>query len=294
MRSKSAEKVKLTSFDELFGTSSDDAKSSGEQIIYVPLDQLHSFKGHPFQVKDDEKMLEMVESVKKYGVLNPGIVRTDPDGGYEVIAGHRRRRASELAELTEMPVILRELSDDEATIIMVDSNIQRENILPSEKAFAYKMKQEAMRHQGVKGGEEETAALVGKETGDSGRTVQRYIRLTELLSELLELVDSQKLKFIPAVAISYLTKEEQKWVLKYITQKGAAVSGPIAQQLKKYSADGSLTEIVVQQLLCGEKKGSQKVTLSEKRIKEYFPKDYSRQQMEQIIYELLDEWKSRQ
>ena len=232
-------------------------------------------------------MAETVESIRNYGVLNPGLVRPRAEGGYEVVAGHRRKRGCELAGKATMPVLIRNYTDDEAVIIMVDSNIQRENILPSEKAFAYKMKLEAMKHQGTKG-TGDTADLVGKEAGDSGRKVQRYIRLTELLPELLELVDNGKIKFIPAVTISYLLKEEQAWVLACMKEGNASVSGAMADALKKHSEDGKLTELAVQLILSKEKKDVGKVTLPGDKISRYFPKEYSRQQIEQVI---LDCWK---
>ena len=265
--------IQLTSYNVLLGI--DESVNPGtNQIVEVPLSELYPFKNHPFQVRDDEKMEETVESIRNYGVLNPGLVRPRAEGGYEVVAGHRRKRGCELAGKTTMPVLVRDYTDDEAVVIMVDSNIQRENILPSEKAFAYRMKMEAMKHQGAKG-TGDTADLVGKEAGDSGRKVQRYIRLTELLPELLEMVDNGKIKFIPAVSLSYLTKEEQSWVFKCITENCISVSGAMAEQL----------------ILCEEKKDTGKVTLSANKISRYFPKEYSKQQIEQVIFELLEDWK---
>lgn len=281
--------IQLASYEDLLGI-----EEETDKITEVPLTELHPFQNHPFHVEDDEKMQETVESIRNYGVLNPGLVRQRAEGGYEIVAGHRRKRGCELAGKSTMPVIVRNYTDDEAIIIMVDSNIQRENILPSEKAFAYKMKLEALKHQGTKGGEEDTADLVGKEVGDSGRTVQRYIRLTELLPELLELVDGGKIKFTPAVALSYLEKEEQEWVLQCISCKSAAMNGNAAKKLKKHSEDGTLTELAAELILCGEKEAPVKVTLSSEKIKGYFPKEYSKQQMEQIIYELLEKWKQEQ
>ena len=285
----SAAKVKLSSYDDLFGNA-EEKTGSEEQIIRAKLTDLHEFRNHPFRVLDDEKMEETTESISKYGVLVPGIARPRAEGGYEIIAGHRRKRGSERAGKEDMPVIVRNYTDDEATIIMVDSNIQRENILPSEKAFAYRMKMEAMKHQGAKG-TGDTADLVGKEAGDSGRKVQRYIRLTELLPELLEMVDNGKIKFIPAVSLSYLTKEEQSWVFKCITENCISVSGAMADAMKKHSEEGKLTELAVQLILCEEKKDTGKVTLSANKISRYFPKEYSKQQMEQVIFELLEDWK---
>lgn len=281
--------IQLTSYNELLGI--DESVNPGtNQIVEVPLSELYPFKNHPFQVRDDEKMEETVESIRNYGVLNPGLVRPRAEGGYEVVAGHRRKRGCELAGKTTMPVLVRDYTDDEAVVIMVDSNIQRENILPSEKAFAYRMKMEAMKHQGAKG-TGDTADLVGKEAGDSGRKVQRYIRLTELLPELLEMVDNGKIKFIPAVSLSYLTKEEQSWVFKCITENCISVSGAMADAMKKYSEEGKLTELAVQLILCEEKKDTGKVTLSANKISRYFPKEYSKQQIEQVIFELLEDWK---
>ena len=281
--------IQLTSYNELLGI--DESVNPGtNQIVEVPLSELYPFKNHPFQVRDDEKMGETVESIRNYGVLNPGLVRPRAEGGYEVVAGHRRKRGCELAGKTTMPVLVRDYTDDEAVVIMVDSNIQRENILPSEKAFAYRMKMEAMKHQGAKG-TGDTADLVGKEAGDSGRKVQRYIRLTELLPELLEMVDNGKIKFIPAVSLSYLTKEEQSWVFKCITENCISVSGAMADAMKKHSEEGKLTELAVQLILCEEKKDTGKVTLSANKISCYFPKEYSKQQIEQVIFELLEDWK---
>lgn len=281
--------IQLTSYNELLGID-ESVNPRTNQIVEVPLSELYPFKNHPFQVRDDEKMEETVESIRNYGVLNPGLVRPRAEGGYEVVAGHRRKRGCELAGKTTMPVLVRDYTDDEAVVIMVDSNIQRENILPSEKAFAYRMKMEAMKHQGAKG-TGDTADLVGKEAGDSGRKVQRYIRLTELLPELLEMVDNGKIKFIPAVSLSYLTKEEQSWVFKCITENCILVSGAMADAMKKHSEERKLTELAVQLILCEEKKDTGKVTLSANKISRYFPKEYSKQQIEQVIFELLEDWK---
>ena len=287
---KPQKEIQLTSYNELLGI--DDSVNPGtDRIVEIPISDLHPFKGHPFKVLDDEKMTETAESIRNYGVLNPGLVRPRAEGGYEVVAGHRRKRGCELAGKDTMPVLIRNYSDDEAVIIMVDSNIQRENILPSEKAFAYKMKLEAMKHQGAKG-TGDTADLVGKEAGDSGRKVQRYIRLTELLPELLDMVDNGKIKFIPAVSLSYLSKEEQAWVQACIKEKSVSVSGVMADALKKHSEDGKLTELAVQLILSEEKKDTGKVTLPGNKIRRYFPKEYSRQQIEQVIFELLDNWKN--
>ncbi|MFQ9716152.1 MAG: ParB/RepB/Spo0J family partition protein [Blautia sp.] len=290
---KPKKEIQLTSYEELLGID-ERVDSPMDQVIEVPLTDLYPFRNHPFKVLDDEKMEETAESIRNYGVLNPGLVRPRAEGGYELVAGHRRKRGCELAGKDTMPVLVREYTDDEAVVIMVDSNIQRENILPSEKAFAYQMKMEALRHQGVKSADgTDTADLVGKEAGDSGRKVQRYIRLTKLLPELLALVDMGKVKILPAVSLSYLSEEEQLWVLNCITEESVTVSGSMAEALKKHSAEGKLTELAIELILCEEKKDTEKVTLPRTKISQYFPKEYSRQQMEQVIFELLEEWKSR-
>ena len=227
MRSKSAEKIKLTSYEDLFGETEQD---NGEKVVYISLDKLHSFKNHPFHVNDDTKMQETIASVEQYGVLVPGIVRPSKNGTYEIISGHRRCRACELAGMDNMPVLIRNLNDDEATIIMVDSNIQREDITPGEKAFAYKMKFEALKHQGSKG-EKYTADMVGEAAGDSGRTVQRYIRLAALSDALLEYVDNNKIPMIVGEKLSYLKPEEQGWLLEVITNSSIFPTKQQAEQL---------------------------------------------------------------
>ena len=288
MKSKSAEKVKLNSFDDLFGID-----ETGETVTSVPLSELHTFKGHPFRVLDDEKMQETVESVKQYGVLMPGIVRPHPEGGYEVIAGHRRWRACELAGLTEMPVIIREMDDDTAVVLMVDTNIQREDILPSEKAKAYRMKYEAMKHQGSKG-EKYTADAIGEAAGDSGRTVQRYIRLSELMEELLEYVDENKIPMMVGEKLSYLRTDEQAWVVDAIGNSGIFPSKMQAEQLKENSEAGELTEGKVYAVLVKKEKENVNVTISAKKIRNYFPREYSKEQIEDVIYTLLEEWKQKE
>lgn len=290
MKSKSAQKVKLTSYDDLFGTSK---QTSGEVITSVSIGLFHSFKDHPFRVNDDEKMQETVESVKKYGVLMPGIVRPHPENGYEVVAGHRRWRACELAGLEEMPVIIRDLDDDAATVIMVDTNIQREDILPSEKARAYKMKYEAMKHQGSKS-EKNTADLVGEAAGDSGRTVQRYIRLAELVQELLDYVDAARIPMMVGEKLSYLKREEQEWVTEAIANSGVFPSKVQAEQLKTFSENDELTEGKVYAVLVKKESGNVGVTISAKKIRNYFPSAYTKAQIEDVIYTLLEEWKEKE
>ena len=288
MKSKSAEKVKLNSFDDLFGID-----ETGETVTSVPLSELHTFKGHPFRVLDDEKMQETVESVKQYGVLMPGIVRPHPEGGYEVIAGHRRWRACELAGLTEMPVIIREMDDDTAVVLMVDTNIQREDILPSEKAKAYRMKYEAMKHQGSKG-EKYTADAIGEAAGDSGRTVQRYIRLSELVEELMDYVDENKIPMVVGEKLSYLKMEEQAWVVDAIGNSGIFPSKAQAEQFKANSEAGELTEGNVYAVLIRKEKENVNVMISAKKIRNYFPTGYSKEQIEDVIYTLLEEWKQKE
>lgn len=288
--SSSAAKIKMESFEDLFKTGEN--TGSDDQIKMVPLEELHTFEEHPFLVVDDEKMQETVESIKQHGVLVPAIVRPIAEGGYEIIAGHRRRRASELAGLTEIPVIVREYSDDEATIIMVDSNIQREDILPSEKAKAYKMKFDAMKHQGSKNGALSYEA-VGEAAGDNAKKVQRYLRIALLIPELLELVDKRKLGFMPAVDISYLSKSEQKVLYGMIQALGKIPNLVQASVLKQISQNRQFNEdLVAQTLLVNKpKKAKKAINLSTKRIKEYFPETFSYEEMEDVIYTLLEKWK---
>ncbi len=290
MKNKAAQKVKLPSFDELLGAGQPESK---ESIAMVPIKLFHSFKGHPFQVSDDEKMQEIVESIRKYGVLVPGIVRPQGEGGYEVVAGHRRWRACVLAGVEEMPVIIRELDDDTATIIMVDSNVQRENILPSEKAFAYKMKYEAIRHQGSRG-DKYTADEVGEVAGDSGRTVQRYIRLTELNQSLLDYVDTNKIPLLAGEKLSYLKKEEQSWVDEVIKNSESYPSKTQAEQLKSYSQQGKLTESQVYAILIKKEGKGISIAISSRKVREYFPVSYTKEQMEEVIYTLLERWKQNE
>ena len=230
----SASKIKIDSFDDLFGSSTMENSNQTELVVEVPLEDLHTFKNHPFCVVDDAKMEETVESLKTYGVLMPGIARPRKEGGYEIIAGHRRKRGSELAGKNTMPVFIRNYTDDEATIIMVDTNIQREDILPSEKAKAYAMKYEAIKHQGKREGGS-TFETIGEPAGESGKTVQRYIRLAGLLDELLDMVDRKQLGFIPGVDISYLTEEQQYWVLEILSTTSMVISKAQAASLKEYA-----------------------------------------------------------
>lgn len=285
----SASKIKMESFDDLFGGSG--AQEIGaEQIINAPLADLHEFKDHPFKVLDDEKMEETTESIRLYGVLVPGIARPRTGGGYELIAGHRRKHGSERAGKTEMPIIVRNYSDDEATIIMVDSNIQREDILPSEKAKAYKMKYEAMKHQGKKSGKN-TLDEVGEATGENAKKVWRYIWLSRLSDELLEMVDTKKLGFSQGVDISFLSEEAQQWVEVIIEEKGCNVSTVQSGKLKEYGKSGELTLAMVRLILTEEKPKERKVTLKADKISKYFSDSYSNEEIENIIISLLDKWR---
>lgn len=292
MKPGSAGKIKLNKFDDLFGAATEQ-DTSAEKIINVPLAELHTFKDHPFRVVDDEKMEETTESIRQYGVLVPGIARPGADGGYEIIAGHRRKRGSELAGKTEMPMIVRNYSDDEATIIMVDSNIQREDILPSEKARAYKMKFEAMKHQGKKGGKY-TLDEVGEAAGESGKTVQRYIWLSRLTDPLLDLVDNKKLGIVQGIDLSFLLTEMQEWVEEYITEHQANVSNSQSAQLKEYGKKGELTKAMVELILSEKKPKERKVTIKAEKISQFFTEDYSNEDIETIIYGLLEDWHNRQ
>ena len=274
-----------------------------ERIENIPLAQLHDFPNHPFKVRDDEKMEETVESVKAYGVLVPAIVRQRPDGEYEIVSGHRRKRASELAGLSELPAIIRDLDDDTATIIMVDSNLQRENILPSERAAAYKLKLEAIKRQGSRRDltSPQVAAKfraddeVAKGTGVSGDTVRRYIRLTELQPELQEMVDTGKIAMTPAVEISYLKPKEQELLLETIDSEQATPSLSQAQRMKKLSQVGGLNEDTMLSIMSEQKKPepSSNITLPGERLKKYFPKSYTPAQIENTIFKLLDSWLQR-
>ena len=298
MKSKSAEKIKLTSYDDLFGSSEVTAE---EKIVSVPIRLFHTFKDHPFRVLDDEKMQETVESVKRYGILMPGIVRPYGDGEYEMVAGHRRWRACELAGMEEMPVIIREMDDDTATVIMVDTNIQREDILPSEKAHAYKMKYEALKRQGKRSdltscqvGKKLAAEEVSQNTGDSSRQILRYIHLTELIAELLELADEKKLPFNTAVEVSYLRSEEQQILLQYMSNHNMVPSMKQAKELKQISKEQMLTYSEIDQICMNESTEKVQVQIPAKKLKQYFPESYSKAQMEEVIFMLLASWAEKQ
>ncbi len=286
-KARSAAKIKLSSYDELLFTSS----AGTEQVQEVPLSALHEFRGHPFRVLDDEKMEETVESIKSYGVLMPGIARPREGGGYEIIAGHRRKHACGLAGLATMPMFIREYSDDEATIIMVDSNIQREDLLPSEKAKAYRMKFEARKHQGCKG-EKNTFDEIGEAAGESGKTVQRYIWLSRLREELLDLVDNKRLGIVQGIDISFLSGEAQQWVLDTIRERDIVVSTLQAANLKEYGKQGELTLPMVRLILTEQKPKERKVTIRADKLNKYFPDTYTQEDIEDTIYQLLEEWQN--
>lgn len=285
------EKIKLTSYDDMFGSADENEVVSGGDIKEIPLTELHTFKDHPFSVIEDEKMTETVESIKKYGVLVPGIARPRPAGGYEIISGHRRHHASILAGLETMPMIIKECSDDEATIIMVDANIQREDILPSEKAKAYKMKFEALKHQGKAGGL--TIDHMAEDTGESSKTVRRYIWLAELTDDLLKLVDEKKLGFVQGVDISFLSKEMQEWVFDVIQSTGCGVSSAQSAEIKDLFKEGKLTMATLRKVLNPVKIEKRKVVFNSKKLDGYFTPDMTNDDIEELILKLLDEWKEK-
>ena len=294
--------ISLSSYDDIFETDTSRNEAKQERVQEIPLSELHPFEGHPFKVVDDEEMQKTVESVRDFGVLTPAIARPDPDGGYEIISGHRRHRASELAGKDTMPVIVREMDDDAAIILMVDANLQRETILPSERAFAYKMKLDAIKHQGARSdltsdqvGPKLTAAeKVAEEANDSQTQVKRYIRLTELTPELLDMVDSGQIKFNPAVELSYLAKEEQKDFLEAMDYAQAPPSLSQAQRIKKLAQEGNCTLEAMCEIMNEMKKDEMdKVTLKTSVLRKYFPKSYTNKQMEDKIIQLLEQWQKK-
>lgn len=286
MKSRSASKITLTSYDDLLG-----GVATLEDVREVAIDELHSFTDHPFKVKDDEEMKELVESVKAQGILTALLVRPLKKGGYEIISGHRRKHAAELAGLKQVPVIVREMDKDSAVQAMVDSNLQRENILPSEKAFAYRMKMEAVKHQGVSGAN--SAKKVGKENKDSARQVYRYIRLTYLMNTLLKAVDENIIKLQIGVELSYLSIIEQEMVEEVHDSTGKYPSLEQAKQLRKHREEKSLTKEAIRLLIIGEPKKKTSITFKKDDIKKYFPPDYDEQKMRSIICQLLEEWSNQ-
>ena len=300
MKNRSGEKIKLASIDELLGVVNE------ESAMEIEISKIHPFKNHPFKVLDDEKMQDLVESVKINGVLTPVLLRMDENEEYEMVSGHRRMHAAQLAGLTTIPAIVRELSDDDAIVAMVDANIQREELLPSEKAFAYKMKLEAMKRQGVrtdltcvqnehKSGKK-SRELLGEQVGISSVQVTRYIRLTELIPELLDLVDNKKLQFTVAVDISYIDKEIQEWIYEYISDTGFIKPKQIAA-LRNQLNDGPINQIQMLSIFNNcvmAKKVSRSLIVSEKKLTKYFPDDYTAKDMEQVIESLLEKWMQEQ
>lgn len=301
----SARNIELKSVDDLFATEESRADAQREKVQEIPLGELHPFRNHPFKVKDDAAMQDTVDSVREHGVLVPAIARPDPDGGYELIAGHRRYHASELAGKETMPVIVRDLDDDAATIIMVDSNLQREELLPSERAFAYKMKLEAMKRQAGRpsrenvsqvGTQKRSDQIMAEQVGESRNQIQRFIRLTELIPTLLDMVDERKIALNPAVELSYLKKEEQTLLLEAMDSEQATPSLSQAQRLKKFSQQKMLSLDVMRAVMSEEKKTDlDRVTLKNETLRKYFPKSYTPKQMEDTIIKLLEGWyKKRQ
>ena len=295
--------ISLTSYDDIFETDESRAESQLERVQNISISELVPFKDHPFKVVDDEAMLRTTESIAQYGVLTPLIARPLEDGGYEIISGHRRAHAAEMAGLTEVPVLVRQMDDDAATVLMVDSNLQRENILPSERAYAYKMKMEAMKRQAGRPSKEnprqvvgnyETADLIGQESGESGRQVQRYIRLTNLIPELLEMVDQKQISFNPAVELSYLAPEEQEIFMQAMDEVQASPSLSQAQRLKKLAQEGDFTMDAAREIMNEVKKGDlERVTFRNEQLRKYFPRSYTTQQMQDTIIKLLDQWQKK-
>ena len=294
--------ISLTSYDDIFETDESRAESQLERVQSIRLSALVPFKEHPFKVVDDEAMLRTTESIAQYGVLTPLIARPLEDGSYEIISGHRRAHAAEMAGLTEVPVLVRDMDDDAATVLMVDSNLQRENILPSERAFAYKMKLEAMKHQGSRtdltssqvGTKLRTDQAMAEELGESRNQIQRYIRLTNLIPEVLDLVDQKQISFNPAVEISYLKAEEQEMFLQAMDEVQAAPSLSQAQRLKKLSQEGGFSLDAAREIMNEVKKGDlERVTFRNEQLRKYFPRSYTTQQMQNTILKLLDQWQKK-
>ena len=294
--------ISLTSYDDIFETDESRAESQLERVQNISISELVPFKDHPFKVVDDEAMLRTTESIAQYGVLTPLIARPLEGGGYEIISGHRRAHAAELAGLTEVPVLVRQMDDDAATVLMVDSNLQRENILPSERAYAYKMKLEAMKHQGSRsdltssqvGTKLRTDQVMAAELGESRNQIQRYIRLTNLIPELLEMVDQKQISFNPAVELSYLAPEEQEIFMQAMDEVQASPSLSQAQRLKKLAQEGDFTMDDAREIMNEVKKGDlERVTFRNEQLRKYFPRSYTTQQMQDTIIKLLDQWQKK-
>ena len=294
--------ISLTSYDDIFETDESRAESQLERVQNISISELVPFKDHPFKVVDDEAMLRTTESIAQYGVLTPLIARPLEGGGYEIISGHRRAHAAEMAGLTEVPVLVRQMDDDAATVLMVDSNLQRENILPSERAYAYKMKLEALKHQGERsdltsgqlGPKLRSDEQLAQEAGESRKQVQRYIRLTNLIPELLEMVDQKQISFNPAVELSYLAPEEQEVFMQAMDEVQASPSLSQAQRLKKLAQEGDFTMDAAREIMNEVKKGDlERVTFRNEQLRKYFPRSYTTQQMQDTIIKLLDQWQKK-
>ena len=300
---KKGANISLKGYDDIFSTDQSRAEAQQERVQEIPLSELHPFEGHPFRVVDDEEMMKTAESVRDFGVLTPAIVRPDPDGGYEIVSGHRRHRASELAGKETMPAIVRDLDDDAAIILMVDANLQRESILPSERAFAYKMKLDAIKHQGQRtdltssqvGMKLQALDIVGQEAGDSRNQVHRFIRLTSLIPELLDMVDEKKIAFNPAVELSYLDESQQRDFLEAMNDTQNAPSLSQAQRLKRLAQEGHFSYDVAFAVMGEEKKDElDKVVIKNDTLRKYFPRSYTPKQMEDTIIKLLEQWQRKQ
>ena len=296
---KENRKMELTSYDEIFSTEESRRDAAREKVMEIPLSELYAFRDHPFKVQDDERMLDTAQSIREYGVLVPAIARPRKDGGYELISGHRRKRGCELAGLETMPVIVRDMDDDAATIVMVDSNIQRESLLPSERAFAYRMKLEAIKRQGARsdltsaqvGQKLNARQMVAKDAGESTGQIQRFIRLTKLIPQLLDMVDEKKIAFNPAVELSYLKPQEQVELLDAMESEQATPSLSQAQRLKRFSQEGRLSLNVMRAIMSEEKKHDlDRVTIGSDKLQKYFPKSWTPAQMETQIIKLLESW----
>ena len=293
--------ISLTSYDDIFETDESRAESQLERVQNISISKLVPFKDHPFKVVDDEAMLRTTESIAQYGVLTPLIARPLEDGGYEIISGHRRAHAAEMAGLTEVPVLVRDMDDDAATVLMVDSNLQRESILPSERAFAFKMKLEALSHQGqrsdltsVQVAPKLSTEVIGESAGMSKDNVKRFIRLTNLISELLDMVDQKQISFNPAVELSYLAPEEQEIFMQAMDEVQAAPSLSQAQRLKKLAQEGDFTMDSAREIMNEVKKGDlERVTFRNEQLRKYFPRSYTAQQMQDTIIKLLDQWQKK-
>lgn len=273
----------------------DNTSNSSENVIEIPLSELHTFKGHPFKVNDDEKMQETVDSIKEHGVLVPGIVRRRDAGGYEIISGHRRKRACEIIGLEKMPVFIKDLTDDEAIVTMVDSNIQREELLPSEKAKAYKMRYDAIKHQGKSTGSGKSLEEMSADSGDSRATIQRLIAIADINSDLLQLIDEKKMGIAQGVNLAALTDEEQEQVVEVINDTSIIPSMIQSAEIKDLSKQHDFDVLKVRDILIGKPKpNKRKLTIKDRKLKEYFPEEYTSEQIEEVVFKLLDEWKASQ